>query len=96
VLFVDSKGDLVVADAETGEMLPDFVDAEHPEHPAEIREITIKGKKEPVLFDKHTQNPIAEPRLLSQRQIYFWRYTYTGSTCECIWSNGKHIVRRRG
>lgn len=104
VMFVDRDGKLNVLDAESGEVLHDFSDAAHPDHPAEI---TINPHGEPVLVDKCTQQPIAvfektcdqpfrvpvakSDRYLDARMIYFWRYK--GSHCTCIWSGGTHVVR---
>lgn len=87
VMFVDSKGELMVADAETGEELHHFVDEQHPDHPAKI---TLNGQDEPQMIDKKTGQAMTKPRLLHSRLIHFWRYQ--GSHCECIWSNGKHVV----
>lgn len=104
VMFVGRDGKLNVLDAETGEVLHDFSDAAHPNHPAEIK---INSHGEPVLVDKSTQQPIAvfektseqpfrvpvakSDRYLDARMIYFWRYK--GSHCTCIWSGGTHVVR---
>lgn len=106
VLLVGGNGELIVADAETGARLPDFVDSEHAEHPAEIR---LNEQGEPVLHDKETGQPIVvyektcdkpfrvpvpkSDRHLDARVIYFWRYK--GSRCLCTWSGGDHYVWHR-
>jgi hypothetical protein len=94
VMFVDREGELIVADAETGEVLKQFCDQDHPTHSAKIEVKEVNNRKEPELIDKRTRRPMESPALLHSRVIYFWRYT--GSTCECVWSSGQHRVRRRG
>lgn len=106
VLLVGGNGELIVVDPETGARVPDFVDSEHAEHPAEIR---LNEQGEPVLHDKDSGLPIVvyektcdkpfrvpvpqSDRHVGARLIYFWRYK--GSDCLCTWSNGNHYVWRR-
>jgi hypothetical protein len=89
-MFVDTEDDLVVVDIKDGRVLPEFNEKEHPGHPTKIKVQTINGKTEPVLLYKDGKH-IPETNILSKKEIYFWRYT--GSTCECIWCNGKCILR---
>ena len=105
-MLVDGQGDLIVVDVESGTALEQFVDAEHDGHPAEIR---LNEQGEPVLYDKETKQPIVvhekpcdkpfrvpvpkSHRYLAANVIYFWRYR--GSHNCCVWTGGKHYVRRR-
>jgi hypothetical protein len=105
VMFVNNKGDLIVADTKTGKRLEQFGDSLHEHHPTEIR---FNDLGEPVLYDKDEGIPIVEykklagnayrvpvpnpksGRHLNASAIYFWRYS--GSKKCCMWSLGSHIV----
>lgn len=106
VMFVNDKGDLVVADTETGKRLEQFRHSLHEPHPTEIR---FDNLGEPVLYDKDAGIPIVEhkkpldkeyrvpvpnsDRYIAASVIYFWRYS--GSKSCCHWSLGSHVVSRR-
>jgi hypothetical protein len=93
-----------VFDAETGEEFKD--DPEF--HRRHDTDLVINANGEPELYDtrggrrvlmvEHMKYSEAyrEPvkrsdRLIDAGVIYYW--TYAGTLCNCVWSNGKHVGR---
>jgi hypothetical protein len=83
------NGEIKIIDIEMGRLI-DEVD--HPQGLTSTDSTTfikeVGGK--PVLFEKATNRPIDESKILCKKEIYYWKYE--GSVCECYWSGGKHIV----
>jgi hypothetical protein len=104
MMFINSVGELTVYDAESGQQFKDDPGF-HTLHDTELK---INENGEPELYDtrehpsslmvehKKDGKPYREPvkrsnRHIDARVIYLW--TYEGSHCNCVWSNGKHVAR---
>lgn len=104
MMFINSAGELTVYDAESGQQFKDDPGF-HGSHDTDLK---INADGEPELYDtrggrrilmvEHKKNgkEYREPvnpsnRHIDARVIYLW--TYEGSHCNCVWSNGKHVGR---
>jgi hypothetical protein len=101
MMFINSAGELKVFDAVTGEEYRD----DPAFHTSRETKLEINANGEPELYDtRGGERPMAvhrkngkdfreavgiSPRHIDARVIYVW--TYQGSHCNCIWSNGKHV-----